>query len=42
MTVNPVLVGIFSTLFVEMAFIIIRDFIRKKKGTKHENGSKTF
>lgn len=39
MIVNPVLVG---TLFVEMAIIIIRDYVIKKKGNKDAPKSKTF
>ena len=42
MIVNPVLVGIVGTLFVEMAIIIIKDYAIKKKGNKNETKSKTF
>lgn len=42
MIVNPVLVGIVGTLFVEMAIAIIVDYIEKKKGNKDATKSKTF
>lgn len=42
MIVNPVLVGIVGTLFVEMTIVIIRDYVIKKKGNKNETKSKTF
>lgn len=42
MIVNPVLVGIVGTLFVEMTIVIITDYIIKKKGNKDATKSKTF
>lgn len=42
MIVNPVLVGIVGTLFVEMTIVIIRDYVIKKKGNKDATKSKTF
>ena len=42
MIVNPVLVGIVGTLFVEMTIVIIRDYVVKKKGNKDAPKSKTF
>lgn len=42
MIINPVLVGIVGTLFVEMTIVIIRDYVIKKKGNKDAAKSKTF
>ncbi len=42
MIVNPVLVGIVGTLFVEMTIVIIKDYVVKKKGNKDATKSKTF
>lgn len=42
MIVNPVLVGVVGTLFVEMTIIIIRDYVIKKKGNKDAAKNKTF
>ena len=42
MIVNPILVGIVGTLFVEMIFIIVRDYVIKKKGNKDATKNKTF
>lgn len=42
MIVNPVLVGIVGTLFVEMTIVIVKDYIIKKKGNKDVTKSKTF
>ena len=42
MIVNPVLVGIVGTLFVEMTIVIIRDYVVKKIGNKDATKSKTF
>lgn len=42
MIVNPVLVGIVGTLFVEMVIIIVGEIIITKKGNKDATKSKTF
>lgn len=42
MIVNPVLVGIVGTLFIEMTIVIIKDYVVKKKGNKDATKSKTF
>ena len=42
MIVNPILVGIVGTLFVEMTIIIIKDYVIKKKGNKNATQNKTF
>ena len=42
MIINPVLVGIVGTLFVEMAIVIIRNSVIKKTGNKDATKSKTF
>lgn len=42
MIVNPVLVGIVGTLFIEMTIVIIKDYVVKKRGNKDATKSKTF
>ena len=42
MIVNPVLVGVVGTLFVEMAFIIIKDYFMKRRNKTDETKHKTF
>lgn len=41
MIINPVLVGIVGTLFVEMTIILIKDYVIKKRG-KDATKTKTY
>lgn len=42
MIVNPILVGIVGTLFIEMIFIIARDYIIKRRKDINAPKNKTF
>ena len=42
MVVNPVLVGIVGTLFIEMALVIIKDYIIKRRKDVNAAKNKTF
>ena len=42
MIVNPVLVGIVGTLFIEMTIVIIKDYIIKRRKDTNATKNKTF
>ena len=42
MIVNPVLVGIVGTLFIEITIVIIKDYIIKRRKDTNATKNKTF